>query len=259
LKLSEYLGEGEETEGITRTTSLAAEWTGEAYINNLDTDGDDLILGEIQTEGYRISNPLSLNGIEHAGSSIIEWIETIPADTEINIYTKVVESEGMPTEAPGEEEWQLVTNGQLIPEIEQGSDMTNHWLWVKQELKTDDISTPRLHSLTETIMQIEIVPVETEGYRISSELDISGEGTVRDSQIFWQTNTRSSDSIILETRFYDGNDWADWQIAENGREIPDLSRGTDLTAALIQTRATFAGGPETYPSLNNINIFIEVK
>lgn len=262
LKLSESLGEGEETEGVTRTISLAVEWTGEGnfyYIIGLETDGDDLILGESQTVGYRISNPFSLNGIEYAGSSIIEWTETIPLDTEINIYTKVVESEGVPAEVPGEEEWELATSSQSIPEIEQGSDMTNHWLWVKQELKTDDISTPRLHSLTETIMQIEIVSVETEGYRISSELDISGEGTVKDSQIFWQVNTRSGASIIIETRFYDGNDWTDWQIAENGREVPDLSRGTDLTAALIQTRATFNGGPEIYPSLNNINIFIEVN
>ena len=103
------------------------------------------------------------------------------------------------------------------------------------------------------------MPVGTEGYRISSELDISGEGIVKDSQIFWQANTRSGASIIIETRFYDGNDWTDWQIAENGREIPDLIRGTDLIAVLIQTRATFDGGPEIYPSLNSINIFIEVK
>ena len=102
-------------------------------------------------------------------------------------------------------------------------------------------------------------PIETQGYRISSELDISGEGIVKDSQIFWQADTRLGASIVIETRFYNGETWTDWEAVINGREVPGLNRGTNLETALIQTRASFTGGPEFYPSLNNINIFVEIK
>jgi len=105
---------------------------------------------------------------------------------------------------------------------------------------------------------IEEMPVETQGYRISSELDISGQGAVRNSQIFWQTNTRLGALIIVETRFYNEEIWTDWQTAINGREVPGLNKGTNLETAFIQTKAVFTGNPEFYPSLKNINIFIEI-
>ena len=106
---------------------------------------------------------------------------------------------------------------------------------------------------------IEEVPVETQGYRISSELDISGQGAVKNSQIFWQANTRLGALIIIETRFYNGEIWTDWQAAVNGREIPGLNREVNLETALIQTKAVFTGNPEFYPKLKNINIFIEIN
>ncbi|MFA4998424.1 MAG: hypothetical protein WC514_00120 [Candidatus Paceibacterota bacterium] len=258
LVLLEKLAEGEETEAVVRMTDTEAEWQAGSYMTGLRTDGDDLVLEEGLTSGYRISGPLSLNDVKHSGSSKIEWSETIATDTEISIHTKVVESEGAPSEIPGT--WNTAANGGPIPEIEESSDLTNRWLWVKQELKTNDISfTPSLHSLTETVTEREVNPAETEGYRISSELDLSGSGKVKDSQIFWQANTRSQASIVIETRFYNGEIWTDWQTATNGREIPGLAHGTDLNIARIQTKAFFSGGPEIYPSLNNINIFIEVE
>jgi len=260
LTLSEELGDAEETEGVSRTTTSDSDWTGEGNcfsLNGLAADSGDLILEENQTEGIRISNPLSLDDVKRVGSSLMGWTETVPEGTEINIYTKVVVSEEMPTVEP--ETWELSANGQAIPEIEDAADLTNHWLWVRQELKTTDPElTPRLHSLTENVTQSDLVPVETEGYRVSSELDISGTGNVKDSQIFWKAHTRSESTIIVETRFYNGQTWTDWQAAANGREVPGLIKGTELESAKLQTRAVLAGGPETYPVLQSINIFIEV-
>jgi len=261
LTLSEELGDGEEVEGVLRTTTSDSDWTGDGNyfsIIGLTADSNDLVLEENQTEGVRISNPLSLNDIKRVGSSLMEWTETIPENTEINIYTKVTVSEEMPTVAP--ETWQLAANGQEIPEIEDAADLTNHWLWVKQELKTTDLNfAPRLHSLTETVTQSDLVPVETEGYRVSSELDVSGTGTVKDSQIFWKADIRSEATIVIETKFYNGQTWSDWQTALNGRQVPGLAKGTNLESADLQIRAVFAGGPETYPTLHSINIFIEVN
>jgi len=261
LVLQEKLIEGEQIEKATRTTAVATEWLGEnnyAFMTGLKTDGDSLALEDNQTLGYRISNPFSLGEVKYAGDSNIEWVETLATDTEINIYTQVVYSEVIPNEATGT--WLLVTNGQSIPEIERSTDLTNYWLWVKQELKTQDVAfTPRLHSLTEKVLEVDLIPVETEGSRISSELDISGEGTVKDSQIFWEKNTRLNASIVVEIRLRIDEIWTDWEIATNGREISGLIKGTNLEEFFIQTKVTFTGGPEFYPSLNSINIFIEKK
>ena len=105
-----------------------------------------------------------------------------------------------------------------------------------------------------------ILPNElTSGYRISAELDISGQGAVKNSQMFWQADTRLGALIIIETRFYNGEVWTDWQAAVNGAEVPELSKGVSLETALIQVKAIFTGNPEFYPKLKNINIFIEIN
>jgi len=261
LVLSEELGEGEEAEAAARTTTSDDDWTGEGNYFSIDgllSDSGDLVLEEGQTYGFRISNPLSLNEVKRAGSSLIEWTETVFPDTEISVYTKVIISEEMPVSAP--ETWNSAINGQPIPEIEGASDLTNHWLWVKQELRTDDpVLSPRLHKLSEKVTQSDIVPVKTEGYRVSPEFDISGAGNAKDSRIFWKADTRSDATIVVETRFYDGQEWTDWQISFNAREIPGIARGADLESAKIQTRVSFSGGPENYPALRSINIFIEAK
>jgi len=105
----------------------------------------------------------------------------------------------------------------------------------------------------------EFVPVESSGSRISAELDISGQGTVKNSQIFWQADTRFSAPILVEVRFYNGEVWTDWGLAVSRKEVPWLGSGTNLEAALVQTRSSFAGGPDFYPSLKNINLFIEIE
>ena len=127
----------------------------------------------------------------------------------------------------------------------------------------DDCAIENLEILDDTIILseelVEEIPVQTQGYRISSEINISEQGIIENSQIFWQANVRSNATIIIETRFYNNENWSDWEIATNGKEIPGLGQGTDLEVIFIQTRAAFTGGPEFYPSLKNINIFIEVK
>jgi len=261
LALAEKFELGEERVSATRTTETTAEWTGEGNyysLINLRSDGDGLALEENQYSGYRISKPLYLGNIKYVGASNIEWIFTLATDTEVNLYTEIVESEEEPESPP--ENWQSAINGQQIPEIEEGMNMANRWLWVKQELKTTDLSfVPSLHSLTEQVTEIELIPVATEGSRVSSEIDISGQGKVEDSQIFWQADTLNISPIVIETRLYNGTVWTNWERATSGREIPGLIKGADLQAAKIQTRALFSGGPELYPSLKNLNIFIGIS
>ena len=101
----------------------------------------------------------------------------------------------------------------------------------------------------------------TTGYRTSPEFDISGPYTVKDSQIFWQADERFNGTIKVEVRIsYDGgSNWSDWEQAVNGTSITGLEPGIDLSAAKIQTKTSFVGGPDFYPTLENIKIFIDLE
>ncbi len=100
-----------------------------------------------------------------------------------------------------------------------------------------------------------------EGYRISPVFDFSGPEKVKDSRIFWQANERFDGTIKVEVRVsYDGgNNWDGWIGVVNGGSIPGLEPGTNLSGAKIQTKTSFVGGPNFYPSLENIKIFIELE
>ncbi len=98
----------------------------------------------------------------------------------------------------------------------------------------------------------------TSGHRISSNLDISGRGRVKNSQIFWNADIRTDNNIVVATNVHRGGLPLGWVEVRNGGPIPGLERGVDLSNISIRTRVNFNGGPVFYPRLNNINIFIEI-
>jgi len=203
--------------------------------------------------GYRISNPLPLDQFENVVGIKIYWDESIPDEenTRITIQTAVTDSN---TEEPTS--WENATNGEAIPGIE-GGDLTG-FLWTKQILENDDPDTfpsPQLNSLTEEIT------MKTEGYRTSPEFDISGEGgdVVKNARIFWQADERFEGDIDIKVNVLNGGTWVYEQDVVNGGEIPGLEPGTSLSGAKIQTKASFVGGPEFFPSLEYIKIFLELE
>ncbi len=131
-----------------------------------------------EEEGERISEPLALDGIVSAGDTVIDWDAEEPDDTEVNIYTAITEDD---QNAP--EDWDEATNGYPIPSIEEGEDLSGHYLWIKQELSTeDDTVTPRLHDLTAAL-------ILTEGYWVGDidtdweERENWGHGYVPDDEV----------------------------------------------------------------------------
>jgi len=247
--------------GITRTTDSSDSWYSSSSAENVSVENGDLVLEDNYTEGYRISLPLPLDEIKNVAESKIEWEATTPEFTSTTIKT-VVTTDGENPPALDSEEWQTAVSGESIPGIDPGEDLTGQYLWTRQILETDDpATTPQLHSLTETIL---MRGIEVAGYRISPGLDISGPYTVKDSQIFWQADERSNGTISVKIRVLhdNGDSWEDWETVEtvaNGESIPGLERGTDLSQVKIQTKTSFVGGPDFYPILENIKIFIELE
>ena len=104
---------------------------------------------------------------------------------------------------------------------------------------------------------------EVEGHRTSLEFDISddvpGQNIVRESQIFWQADERLDGTIKVEVRVFDGAGWGEWEVVSNGAGIPGLEAGTSLSRVKMKTKTSFFGGPDFYPILKNIKIFIELE
>ena len=203
--------------------------------------------------GYRISRPYPLDGFENVIESKIEWVASIPDEdnTRIIIQTAVTDSD---TEEPTS--WLSATNGGPIPGIEEGD--LSGFLWTMQILENDDpdaFSSPQLHSLTETIT------MKAEGYRTSPEFLLCGEENdiVKDARIFWQADERFGGDINVKVNVLSGGSWVYEQDVVNGGQIPGLEPGTSLAGAKIQTKASFIGGPEFYPSLEDIKIFLELE
>jgi hypothetical protein len=219
------------------------------------SDRQIIIAAEYPIQGYRISPPLSLDEIKNVASSSIKWEATIPDGTRITIKAATT-TDGENPLGFGDPRWQKVEqSGDSIPGIEPGANLTGQYLWTMQILETDDPDiTPQLHSLTETIR----MEARTEGYRISPVFDFSGPNTVKDSQIFWQANERFDGTVNVEVSYDGGSTWSDEPIA-NGASIPGLEPGTSLSGVKIQTKTSFVGGPDFYPSLENIKIFIELE
>jgi len=130
-------------------------------------DGDH---GEVQVkyedtleDGYRISDPLSLDSVAQPEESVIYWNSTEPADTEIKVFTAITESdETLPSD------WNETVNGEPIPGIE--GDISGMYLWNMQLFLVNETrESPRLHSISEAIVETPETDFELYELRVEPE------------------------------------------------------------------------------------------
>ncbi len=100
----------------------------------------------------RISRPLNLTEIYDVFESTISWDYPSIDQTEVKIKTAVTNDGNNPPADPSG--WTEATNGDSIPEIVPGDDLTEKYLWVRQLLETDDVfvANPELNSLAVEIV-----------------------------------------------------------------------------------------------------------
>lgn len=244
---------------VERVTATSSQWEDFFRWSGVEVVADNLRL--INTaegfvlSGFRVSRALDLNNIKEVKQSSISWSSDEPAGTMIVVKTATSSD---PNTEPGPANYVDAVNGDPIPGINQGQDLTGTYLWVRQELNSSaTTTTPTLYSLTESISG------KTRGHWISLPIDFSGQpAKVFRSQIFWEGDSFSEDFITLQVRTSpDGVTWPDWTGVEevrNGGEIPGLERGATLDSTFLQIKASFRGGPDIYPALNKIGIFVEL-
>jgi len=93
--------------------------------------------------GSRTSPRLDLSPARTAGDSEISWSADIPASTSVAVETNLSLDSGASWQG-----WQTATSGQSIPGLEQGTDLSEAYLDVRQILSSQDPQkTPVLDSL----------------------------------------------------------------------------------------------------------------
>lgn len=157
------------------------------------------------TSGSRESPAIDLSSVGVALSSEISWEATVPEDTTLIVEIALSLDGG---ETWGE--WQACTSGQSIPEINQGSDLSNVQIKIRESFTTADTTkTAQLQSL-----QINIPT----GYKEAGALT----SIVIDSSlanIEFTVSTPSNTSITVEYREQEGSSWSNWVAVQNNRVI----------------------------------------
>ena len=239
-----------------RTTNTGAGWLNSFEMTDLAVNGNDLTLleteGVFASQGTRISNPYSLSEIVFYESSEIVWVNDKPEGTDIKIYTAVNNN---PSAIPVN--WLEATSGNSIPGINIGDNLSDKFLWTKIELSTTNTSlTPLLHSLTETISMTGSSFGEAES--ISFDIFDNDSREIKNAKIFWQSQEGTDSQIVFEINVYNGSEWLGWEQVKNGNNLLNLENEIMRDDMEIKLKAIFSGNRSSYPSLNEVKIFIEL-
>lgn len=133
---------------LARTEETEADW-GDGEHDGTEVWNDGLILQDGVPEGTRTSPPLALDNFARADSTLIEWDGGTDSITTLEIYTAITEDGDNPPTSG----WEQATNGQPIPGIDPGQNLSGKFLWCRQVLTSEQpfVITPVLRSLTITM------------------------------------------------------------------------------------------------------------
>ena len=115
-----------------------------------------MIEGGVEVNGVRISRPVDLDAIKRVSTSIVEWNATWPTGANVSVEVAITDNpEHPPTER---HEWLEAVNGEPVPDLNWGDDLSGKYLWVRQTLTSSSEELPKLHE----------IDVEIEGQRGSA-------------------------------------------------------------------------------------------
>ena len=255
------------------TTSISwtsIEHTGTSIIVEVSRDGGSWV--EVTNGG---SIPVITAGEDLTGSYLQTRITLSTSDTSITPQLSslnVIVNEELNTEVNiearfvGDATWIPLTNGQPIPFINSGDDLTGKTLEFRQILNTEDVSiTPVLTNFTINIDSIAGVRVFTKLDTDPDWIEIENGSTIpgvsfgsnlngRTLQVKTELNTVDTSytptlkwinygvdwntSVLVETQL----NGSGWKTAVSGEPIPDVMDNDDLTGKTLQVRTTLESG-----------------
>ncbi len=169
------------------------------------------------SSGNRISPVYDISLVGIAASSAISWNATLPAGTSLTIETNLSLDGGATWQG-----WQVCTDGGPVPGIDEGTDLSNARLQVRQTLSTTDTTvTPQLHDMSIVIRPLNVVTDTT------FEVDVSLDG---------------------------GTTWSGWLPISNGGALPGVDTTTNLDNARFKYRLTLTSNDVVSPVVSDIRI-----
>ncbi len=133
-----------------------------------------------KVESRRIDNPHLLDIPEVEVIPTIEWTATEPAGTQITFRTAVSDNPDTP---PHDSDWMIAQNGQSVPNISTGDDLTGKYLWILQDFATANTEvTPYLHEL-----KVNVTRRSNQGFLLSDKRQMLSTRAMLDS-IDYQLN-----------------------------------------------------------------------
>lgn len=91
-------------------------------------------INQFKTSGQWTSKPYALTPIKNLLRTFIDWDEDKPDGTYIDVQTAVSSS----TSIPSDDQFVNVTKGGQIPNLTQGTDYSDKYLFIRVKLRTDD-------------------------------------------------------------------------------------------------------------------------
>lgn len=117
------------TADLTRKIEEDDDWNDFEEMEGLEAVDGKLVLEDSETSGFRISKPLSLDELQTFKDSLILWDgEDLDG---IRIYTMIKDDDTPPSRES--EDWELATNNQPIPEVQEGESAEGKYYFTKIE------------------------------------------------------------------------------------------------------------------------------
>jgi len=173
------------------------------YFTSIVVDIDDVGITYYEPEGERTSPALALEGAVKAAQSLITWSAIEPAGTDLTIGCAVNTSS---TVEPADEDYTEATSGSSIPGINTNDDMSGKYLWVRQTLEADadDDATPRLDSLSVSVLGSELSnKIDDCVFNPDDTITADGEAhQVEDDQRVMFIKTGANPAEIVDSQWY---------------------------------------------------------
>lgn len=200
---------------------------------------NQLVVGSIT--GTRVSPEIGLSAVQVLSSSTITWVDDTPTGTSITVETNIA------LDGVNYAGWQQATNGNPIPGLNVGDDLSNAKLQLRYTLSsTDTVLIPRLNEVN--LRFVSALPAV--GYWTAPAWDLQDK-VPGSTSITWSEDLPAGTSLTVEVRASDdGVNWGTWTTATKNAAIP-------VEDLYVQARVVFTSDSSTQllsPKLTSLRI-----
>ncbi len=212
--------------------------------------------GVVQSlSGTHISNPVSLNGINTLGGSVVQWDADVPQGGNVDVAVSL----------NGTSNWQSCTNGGPVPGLTSGAANPANTLYIRTTISSGNASantlvgrdltsylTPTVHGVTLLIAS----QLNASGVRISPATQLDTVGVAGSSSLSWVQVASAGTSVGVDVSLNGGASWVE-VTQSNGASIPGVNQGDSMLGKSVLTRIRLASTVATLtPQVSDLTVSV---